>query len=402
MILRQKQALIESLLGQFPAVAILGPRQVGKTTLAITLAQSIPASDKNQKPVYLDLESESDRAKLTDAASYLQQHAGTLVILDEIHRAPELFPTLRGLIDAGRREGSGPYGNGKGRFIILGSAAIDLLRQSSESLAGRIAYVELPPFNLQEVTTGEADESARLHLRGGFPDSFLARSDRASMTWRRDFIRTYLQRDIPQFGPRIAEEALRRFWTMLAHLHGTILNASTVARSLGVDSKTVASYLDLMVDLLLVRRLEPWHANTGKRLIKSPKVYVRDTGLCHALLQIETNEDLLSHPKLGESYEGFVIENLIAAAGEGVEASYYRTAAGAEVDLLLRVGGKLIAVEVKRSLAPKVSKGFHLATEDLKPNRKLVVYPGQETFSLGENIEAMGLLNAMESLRQQA
>jgi uncharacterized protein len=384
------QSKVENTLKTTPVVAILGPRQVGKTTLALEIATKL-GPDKSQ---YLDLEAESDRAKLTDASAYLSNYQERLVILDEIHRAPELFQTLRGLIDAGRRQGKG-----NGRFIVLGSAAIDLLRQSGETLAGRIAYVELHPLNLTEVNQDEKSKDVmqnQLHLRGGFPDSYQAASDEASMQWRQNFIRTYLQRDIPQFGPRIAEETLRRFWTMLAHLHGGMLNAAALSRSLGVDNKTVANYLDLMVDLLLVRRLQPWHANVGKRLVKSPKVYVRDSGVCHALLGIASHEQLLSNPKLGDSYEGFVIENLASVAGEGTELSYYRTAAGAEIDLLLPTSKGLHAIEIKRSTAPKVSRGFHTACEDVQPARRLVIYPGTESFPLGNSIEAVSLHRAME------
>ena len=252
-----------------PAVALLCPRQVGKTTLALEIAHTRPS-------LYLDLETASDRAKLTDPERYLADHEDVLVILDEVHRVPELFQSLRGLIDRGRRGGKRA-----GRFLLLGSASIDLLKQTGESLAGRIAYLELAPFDPLEV---EADQLDRLWLRGGFPSSFLAVSDTNSFKWRQDFIRTYLERDIPQFGPRVPAETLRRFWTMLAHNQSTLLNAATLDRSLGVDGKTVARYLDLLVDLLLVRRLSSWHRNVGKRLVKSPKVQVRDSGVTHALL----------------------------------------------------------------------------------------------------------------------
>ncbi len=392
---RNQQSEVELLLTQTPVVAILGPRQVGKTTLALAIAAKRGPGASH----YLDLESETDRAKLSDATAYLSGHEDKLVILDEIHRAPNLFQTLRGLIDQGRRQG-----RGNGRFIILGSAAIDLLRQSGESLAGRIAYTELQPLNLAEITEDPGRISVladQLHQRGGFPDSFLATSDAASFRWRQDFIRTYLQRDIPQFGPRIAEETLRRFWTMLAHLHGGMLNAASLSRSLGIDNKTVASYLDLMVDLLLVRRLPAWHGNIGKRLVKSPKVYVRDTGLCHSLLGISTMEQLLSHPKLGDSYEGFVIENLASVAGNAGNMHFYRTAAGAEVDLLIDTVRGLVAIEIKRSTAPKVSKGFHAACDDVQPARRLVVYPGHEAFPLGNGIEAVSLRRAMEIVAGQ-
>ncbi len=389
MFIRNIQSKIENLLTSTPVIAILGPRQVGKTTLALQIASRLGL----EKSIYLDLESESDRAKLTDATAYLSGHHDKLVILDEVHRAPDLFQTLRGLVDDGRRNGQG-----NGRFIVLGSAAIDLLRQSGETLAGRIAYVELHALNLNEVSQIEQAHAVqdKLHLRGGFPDSFQAASDEGSMQWRQNFIRTYLQRDIPQFGPRIAEETLRRFWTMLAHLHGGMLNAAALSRSLAIDNKTVANYLDLMVDLLLVRRLQPWHTNAGKRLVKSPKVYVRDSGICHTLLGIATQEQLLSNPKLGDSYEGFVIENLASVAGEGTELSYYRTAAGAEIDLLVPTPSGMHAIEIKRSTAPKVSRGFHEACADVLPARRLVIYPGEEAFPLGNGIEAVSLSRAME------
>lgn len=394
MIERFKFTEIAELVDSFPAVAILGPRQVGKTTLALEIA-GVRASN------YLDLQSEEDRAKLSDPALYLREHQDELVILDEIHRVPEIFATLRGLIDEGRRAG-----RRTGRFVILGSAAIDLLRQSSESLAGRVAYVELFPFSLLEVLgnkdeeTGGNDILNRLWLRGGFPDSYLAKSDRVSLTWRRDFIRTYLQRDIPELGPRIPEETLRRFWTMLAHLHGGLLNAADLSRSLGVDGKTIANYLDLMVDLLLIRRLQPWHNNTGKRLVKSPKIYVRDTGLMHTLLQIDGFEALMGHPKLGDSWEGFVVENILSVSPPGSNAHFYRTSAGAEIDLVLDFEDQRWAIEIKRTSAPKLTKGFHLACEDIAPTRKLVVYSGQETYPMGEDIEALPLQAIMERLRQ--
>lgn len=359
-----------------PATALLGPRQVGKTTLAHQVADGRPS-------LYLDLESDRDRAKLADPELYLAAQADRLVILDEVHRLPDLFRSLRGLIDQGRREG-----RRTGRFLLLGSASMDLLRQSGESLAGRIAYLELGPISPVEYPGG----MDRLWLRGGFPDSLLAPDDGASLRWRADFIRTYLERDIPQMGPRIAAETLRRFWTMLTHRQGSLLNAADLARALGVDGKTVASYLDLLVDLLLVRRLAPWHANAGKRLVKAPKVYIRDSGLVHALLGLGDAEALLGHPVAGASWEGFVIEALISAAPEGTVPSFYRTSAGAEIDLLLsQPGGRSWAVEVKRSLSPKPEKGFHIACADLDPERKFVVYPGAETFPIGHGVDAIGL-----------
>ena len=325
MIARRHLDRLKQLVDEYPAVALLGPRQVGKTTLAKAVA-------RERNAVYLDLESSRDRNKLAnDPELYLADHEDKLVILDEVHRLPDLFQELRGIIDQGRERGLRT-----GRFLLLGSAAMDLLKQSGESLAGRIAYAELPPFDLLEVDAADLD---RLWLRGGFPESFLAGSDRSSLACRRNFIRTYLERDIPQLGPRIPAETLRRLWTMLAHVQGGLLNVANLARGLGVDVKTVGSYLDLLVDLLLVRRLPSWHRNVGKRLVKSPKIYVRDTGVCHALLQLETKEDLVGHPVVGASWEGFVIENLISVAPDGTEPCFYRTSAGAEIDLVLSLPG---------------------------------------------------------------
>ena len=384
MIERRLTATLTGLIDEFPAVALIGPRQVGKTTLAHEIATSRPS-------VYLDLESEADLARLAEPELYLADHAGELVIIDEVHRAPGLFQTLRGQIDRGRREG-----RRTGRFLLLGSAAIDLLKQSAESLAGRIAYLEMQPFDALEAG---ADNLDRLWLRGGFPDSFLAVSDAASLRWRRNFIRTYLERDIPQFGPRIAAEALRRLWTMLAHRQGALLNAAELARALGVDNKTVATYLDLLVDLLLVRRLEPWHANAGKRLVKSPKLFVRDSGLAHALLGLATREDLLGHPVAGASWEGLAVETLAGVAPEGTVANFYRTSAGAEIDLVLTLpGGRLWAIEVKRSLSPKVERGFHVACEDLQPERRFLVYPGMQAFALPNGVEAIPLARLADIL----
>lgn len=360
-----------------PAVALLGPRQVGKTTLALEVGRGFDA-------LYLDLESEQDRAKLAQPELYLADHQDQLVILDEVHRAPGLFPVLRGLIDRARRAG-----RNSGQYLLLGSASLDLLKQSGESLAGRIAYMELAPFTVLETPSLPSDE---LWVRGGFPDSLLAPDAARSLRWRQDFIRTYLERDILQFGPRIAAETLRRFWGMLAHHQGGLLNIAQFARNLGVDAKTAASYLDLLVDLLIVRRLPAWHANIGKRLVKSPKVYVRDSGLAHALLGIPDKETLLAHPVVGQSWECFVIENLLVNAGDSAQGYFYRTSGGAEIDLLLAwPDGSLWAVEIKRSLSPKVERGFYAACEDLSPVRKFVVYPGQERYRIAPDIEVISL-----------
>jgi len=371
-----KQRLVEAI-DNAPAVALLGPRQVGKTTLALEIGDTRPS-------IYLDLESNADRAKLADPEAYLASHEDELVILDEVHRTPDLFQSLRGLIDRGRRKGKNA-----GRFLLLGSASVDLLQQSGESLAGRISYLELGPIDALEVPQNDLET---LWARGGFPSSFLASNDAASFRWRQDFIRTYLERDIPQFGPRLPAETLRRLWTMLAHNQSELLNTANLARALAIDNKTVARYLDLLVDLLLVRRLQPWHHNAGKRLVKSPKVYVRDSGIVHALLRLPTREDVLGHPVAGGSWEGFVVESLLAAAPEGTDATFYRTSAGAEIDLVLTLPGDVLwAIEIKRGSAPKVGRGFHQACVDLSPAKRFVVYGGTERFPLNTETEAVGL-----------
>ena len=377
MIGRRLQAQLRGLLAEYPAVVLLGPRQVGKTTLALEIAEMMDS-------VYLDLESTADRAKLSDVELYLRDHEDRLVIFDEVHRVPDLFRSLRGLIDRGRRKGKRA-----GRFLLLGSASMDLLRQSGETLAGRVAYLELNPFDVLEVDASARD---RLWVRGGFPDSFLASNDGRSLVWRENFIRTYLERDVPQLGPRIPAETLRRFWVMLAHTQGGLLNAATLARGLGVDGKTIAKYLDLMVDLLLVRRLRPWHKNIGKRLVKSPKVYVRDSGITHALLGLGDKEEILGHPVVGPSWEGFVIENLLSVAPERADAGFYRASGGAEIDLVLTFPGQRVwAIEIKRSLDPKPVRGFHSGCKDVKPDARFVVYPGDERFSISRNIEAINI-----------
>lgn len=388
MIHRRETTQVEELLDASPAVALLGPRQVGKTTLALDIAE-------RRSSIYLDLESDADRAKLAEPELYLSRLEDKLVILDEVHRLPNLFQNLRGLIDRGRRKGLRT-----GRFLLLGSASIDLLKQSGESLAGRIAYTELGPIDGLEAPAADLD---KLWVRGGFPDSFLAANDRISQRWRVDFIRTYLERDIPMMGPRIAAETLRRFWTMLAHHQSGLLNAADFARSLGVDGKTVASYLDLLVDLLLVRRLEPWHSNAGKRLVKAPRIYVRDSGLVHTLLGLKTLDDVLGHPVSGASWEGFVIETVHSVLPEGSQANFYRSSAGAEIDLVITLpGGLKWAIEVKRSLTPKVVRGFHHACEDLTPERRIVVYPGVEVFPLANGIEVLPLRQLGKELLERA
>ena len=387
---RIKQQVMDALDRQ-AAVALIGPRQVGKTTLAQEIGEERGA-------LYLDLEDRDDREKLSNAKLFLRQYEGQLVVLDEIHRVPELFQTLRGIIDQGRRTGKRT-----GRFLILGSASIDLLRQSGESLAGRIEYIDMQPLDVTEVGS-EENALNRLWIQGGFPDSFLARNEEDSLKLRKNFIRTYLERDVPQFGPRIPAETLERLWTMLAHSQGTMLNASRLASGLSLTAPTITKYIDLLVDLLLVRRLRPLHANIGKRLVKSPKVYVRDSGLLHALLGIEDYNTLSGHPVVGASWEGFVIENLLSVLPNRTLASFYRTSAGAEVDLVLEFPGltEKWAIEIKRSLSAKPRKGFYLACEDIQPNKSFVVYAGEERYPVADDLEAVGVPEMAQMLLEKS
>lgn len=379
---RRAIATVRDRLSYTPAVAILGPRQVGKTTLALEVAEG-------RESIYLDLESPPDREKLADPVFYLQAHEDQLVILDEVQRLPELFQSLRGLIDRGRRKGKR-----SGRFLLLGSASNDLLKQS-ETLAGRIAYVELSPLDVLETSKDAGDKAAvlrKLWTRGGFPESFLAESDARSFIWRQDFIRTYLERDIPQLGPRIPATTLYRFWSMLAHVQGGLFNAAQLARGLAVDGKTIARYLDLLVDLMLARRLQPWQSNGGKRLVKSPKVYIRDSGVLHALLQLGDTEALLGHPVAGASWEGFAMENLIAMAPPRTAPFFYRSSAGAEIDLLLDIPGHgLWAIEIKLGLNARPRQGFHIACNDLQPAKRFVVNSGEERYQVVPGTEVIGL-----------
>jgi uncharacterized protein len=384
---RQIKQRLEQRLRKFPAVALLGPRQVGKTTLALALAET-----QKDEALYLDLELPSDRAKLTDPELYLSRYEDRLVIFDEIHRLPGIFQTLRSLIDRRRRKNKR-----NGHFLLLGSASIDLLQQSAESLAGRIAYEELTPFSIAEVgnNPGAADT---LWVRGGFPDSFLAENDQSSLEWRTEFIQTYMERDVPALGPRIPAETLRRYWQMLAHNQGQMLNAAQIASGLGISGTTVARYLDIMVDLLLVRRLQPWASNAKKRLVRTPKVYVRDSGLVHALLGIRNQEELLGHPVVGSSWEGWIVENILNALPSSARATFYRTAAGAEIDLIVEFNTReRWAIEIKRSVSdPSPSKGFYVGCEDVKAVRRIVLYPGEEAFKLNAGTEVMPLKSLLE------
>ena len=388
MIARDALTTLSKRLHEAPAAVLLGPRQVGKTTLALELAENWESG-----AVYLDLERPADRLRLDDADGFLRGQGNKLVILDKIHRMPGLFEVLRGIIDQRRRDGQR-----FGQFLLLGLASLDLMQQSSETLAGRVAYVDIGPVHALEWPTQDLDA---LWLRGGFPDSLLAADDAASLRWRDDFVRSYLQRDVPLFAPRLPAETIGRLWTMLAHQQGALLQQSRLASGLGVSSPAVDRYIDLLVDLQLVHRLRPWSGNIGKRLVKAPKLYVRDSGLVHALLGLESMHALAGHPVCGPSYEGFCISNLLAAAGPACAAYSYRTHAGAEIDLLLERAGKpWMAIEIKRSSAPALSKGFDIACTDLQVAQRYVVYPGIDRFLLRYGTQAVGLTELMQLLRE--
>jgi uncharacterized protein len=373
---------ITSLLKRFPVVAILGARQVGKTTLATSIAPTI-----SNRISRFDLENPSDLARLSDPMLALQELKG-LVVLDEVQRRPELFPVLRVLAD--RK----PV---RTRFLVLGSAAPDLLRQSSESLAGRIAYYELPGLAVREVGFERAD---RLWVRGGFPKAFLARSDRESMEWRQAFIRTFLERDLPALGVNIAADTMRRFWSMLAHHHAQLWNASEIGRSFGVADTTVRNYLDKLTDALVVRQLKPWHENLGKRQVKSPKIFIRDCGLLHALLNLPAKRDIEGHPKLGASWEGFIIDQLVQQLGVNPGETYHwRTHQGAELDLLVVRGGLRLGFEVKRTVAPTLTPSMRSAMHDLKLKSLTVVHAGDQTFPLSKQVQAVAFRDVLNAIR---
>jgi uncharacterized protein len=384
MIERRALSQIKELLRRFPAVVLVGPRQVGKTTLA-------KACGEDADGYYLDLESQRDQRKLSDPEDYLSQREDKLVILDEIQRLPDLFTSLRGLIDEGRMKG-----RKAGRFLLLGSASLELIQRSSETLAGRIAYVELNPLDALETVPAPVHT---LWLRGGFPDSYLSDSDAASSEYRDFLIRSYLERELPLYGSRLATGKVRNLWTMLAHAQGGVANVAALSRNLEIDGRTVTAHLDLLENMLLLRKLQPWHANVGKRLVKSPKLYIRDSGLLHELLGIGDSETLLGHPVVGGSWEGFVIENLLSCAPPRTEAYFYRTNAGAEIDLILKFrSGEKWAIEIKRGLSPELSRGFYSALEDVKPKRSFVVYGGDDRFKLKQGIEAISLRQLQREL----
>ena len=386
MLARQITKKLQATIAQVPAVVLLGARQVGKTTLAKTVASDLDT-------VYLDLEAPEDLLKLSDPSGFLSTHADKLVILDEIQRSPELFPVLRGLIDKNREQG-----RRAGQFLLLGSASMDLMRQSSESLAGRISYLELSGLNLVEIAGGQ-QERQNLWLRGGFPDSYLASGDDLAMDWLENLVRTYLERDIPQMGFRVPATRLRRLWTMLAHLQGETVNYSKLASNLEVDAKTVTNYIDILADLLLVRRLEPWHANVKKRLVKSPRYYVRDSGILHRLLGINGYDAMLSNPVLGKSWEGFVVENIHSVLPNRAQTYFYGTAAGAEIDLVIKMpSSEIWAVEIKHGVAPKIGKHYSQTCDDVAATHKYILYGGEDEFPLGNDVNMISLARLMERL----
>ena len=387
---RSTEPVLHELLQQFPAVVLLGPRQVGKTTLALAEGQAHAGS------LYLDLELPSAQRQLDDPEAFLLTHRNRLVILDEVQRLPEIFAVLRAIIDIRIRSGEP-----SGQFLLLGSATGVLLQQSSESLAGRMVQLELSPLQAREIMAAADPLAQPLHMlwiRGGFPLSWLAKNDSESFRWREAFIATYLERDIPALGPRIPATSLRRLWTMLAHLQGSLLNYSQLATSLAISGQLVHRYVDILCDLMLLRRLAAWHGNVGKRLVKSPKVYVRDSGLVHALLGLTNYESVLSHPVAGLSWEGFVIEQIMSAA-PSLDYSFYRTAQGAEADLVIDFRhGQVWVVEIKRSSAPTVSKGFHQAAVDVNAHRKILVAPVEQSYQMKDNVEVMSVQTLIAEL----
>lgn len=365
--------LLQEYLDLFPAVGIVGPRQVGKTTLVQNLTLE-------KERIYLDLEKSSDRAKLSDPELFLKTHEDKTVILDEIQMMPELFAELRGLIDEKREPG---------RFIILGSASPELIRKSADSLAGRIGYLELTPFHLGEM---EYDDKDQLWIRGGFPLSYLAASERSSRLWRENFIKTYIERDLGLLGLNTDPYLVERFWRMLAHAQGGLLVSENFAKALGVSRPTVNKYLEFLHGSFMVRLLQPYFPNVKKRLVASPKVYIRDSGILHSLTGIDTYEDLINQLLVGNSWEGFVIEQICNVLGDDYEYYFYRTHQGAECDLLLVRSGKVkYAVEIKNTLSPKISKGFRISMEDTKAENGILLSRIQESYPLDANIQAMGL-----------
>ena len=383
---RQIEPYLKKNLIDFPVVAILGPRQCGKSTLAHHVIQNYHHS------VYLDLERPSDLRKLQDPELFFNRYKDNVICLDEIQRTPDIFPVMRSIADAHKK---------KGHFLILGSASRVLIKQSSESLAGRIAYMELTPFLSSEVFSlnkKAGNGLEQLWLRGGFPESFLARNNSVSTQWRENFIRTFLERDIPQLGFQIPAQAIQRLWRMVAHNHGQILNASRLGQSLGISHTTARSYIDLLSQTFMVRILNPYMSNVKKRLIKSPKVYIRDSGILHTLLEIETMDNLLGHPVYGFSWEGYVIENILSCLPDW-RAAFYRTSSGNEIDLVIEKGKKRLAIECKASSAPSVSKGLELALQELNIETAWIIAPIDEAYPISKRITVSPLMHFLKTVR---
>lgn len=390
MIRRSLEHRVIEAINNMPVVALLGPRQVGKTTLALEVAERI-GKDSH----YLDLELDSDIAKLSDAEAYLKRFSNRLLIIDEVQRGPDLFRLLRSLVDIRKRAGERTA-----QFLLLGSASRDLIQHSSETLAGRIRFIELAPFSVGElsVQSGHRYDMEQHWLRGGFPDSYLATSNDQSWSWRGDFISSYIERDIPLMGAHIQPTTMRRLWTMLAHNNAQQVNYSKLGESIGVNYKTIKSYIDTLSDFYMVRQLRPWSGNSKKRLVKAPKIYLRDSGIAHRFLNITDFETLLGHPVIGASWEAFVVENILSQLSDQWQYSYYRTSAQAEIDLVLEgPNNQTWAIEIKRSLSPSVSKGFHYACDDIGASHKFIIYPGEERYPMPNRVEAIGLTEMVGS-----
>jgi uncharacterized protein len=383
LLLRNKEKEIRKYLRHFPAVGITGPRQCGKSTLAKAIIENIKGA------IYIDLEDPDDRAKLNDPSLFIAQQKGKLICFDEVQFMPELFSVLRSVIDRNKKNG---------QFLLLGSASPELLRQSSETLAGRIVYTELGPFSLTETEGLPKAGMQKLWLRGGFPRSYLAKQEGLSFVWRKNFIRTFLERDLSSFGVLIAPENMRKFWMMCAHLHGQTLNLSGLGNSLGITHPTVKHYVDVMINTYMLIKVEPFYANIDKRLKRSAKIYLTDSGLLHALLNITTANDLLSHPVSGFSWEGFVLSQLMNSLS-GWEFFYASTADQAEIDFILRKGKRIVAIECKLSKAPVVSKGFYYLLDDLKIKEAYVASPIDKSFSMNEKTRAVTINDLLEHLR---
>ena len=390
MIKRSLENKLIDAINNMPVVALLGPRQVGKTTLALEVAKLI-GKDSH----YLDLELDSDIAKLSDAQAYLERFKNKLLVIDEVQRQPDLFRLLRSLVDVRKRAGERTA-----QFLLLGSSSRDLIQHSSETLAGRIRFIELSPFSASELSIqdGYQYDMEEHWLRGGFPDSYLATSNDQSWSWRGDFISSYIERDIPLMGPHIQSTTMRRLWTMLAHNNGQQANYSKLGESIGVNYKTIKSYIDTLSDFYMVRQLQPWPGNSKKRLVKAPKVYLRDSGIAHRFLTITDFESLLGHPVVGASWEAFVIENILGQLSDKWRYSYYRTSAQAEIDLVLEGPNQIWAIEIKRSLSPSVSKGFYYACDDINATHKFIIYPGEDSYPTINNVEVVGLIEFLLEL----